>query len=107
MFADIQSSFGQFILYMFIAAGILGWWYRKQFPNNEPGEVLVRPLGRDFKGVRVAWFKDLGGVPFDARVRIYSLRPEPMSHLKEWLEQTEQLWAAQLVAFKTHVERGS
>jgi amidase len=36
---------------------------------NEPGEVFARPLGRDFKGVRVAWFKDLGGVPFDARVR--------------------------------------
>jgi amidase len=36
---------------------------------NEPGEMLARPLGRSFKGVRVAWFKDLGGVPFDARVR--------------------------------------
>jgi len=36
---------------------------------NEPGERFARPLGRDFKGVRVAWFKDLGGVPFDARVR--------------------------------------
>jgi amidase len=36
---------------------------------NEPGEVFARPLGRSFKGVRVAWFKDLGGVPFDARVR--------------------------------------
>ena len=44
---------------------------------------------------------------FDARVRIYSLRPEPMTHLKAWLEQTEQLWAAQLVAFKTHLEQGS
>jgi amidase len=36
---------------------------------NEHGEIFARPLGRDFKGVRVAWFKDLGGVPFDARVR--------------------------------------
>jgi amidase len=36
---------------------------------NEPGDIFARPLGRDFKGVRVAWFKDLGGVPFDARVR--------------------------------------
>ena len=43
---------------------------------------------------------------FDARVRIYTLRPEPMTHLKAWLEQTEQLWAAQLVAFKTHLEQG-
>ena len=36
---------------------------------NEPGELFARPLDRNFKGVRVAWFKDLGGVPFDARVR--------------------------------------
>jgi amidase len=36
---------------------------------DEPGELFARPLDRTFKGVRVAWFKDLGGVPFDARVR--------------------------------------
>ena len=36
---------------------------------HEPGELLARPLERNFKGVRVAWFKDLGGVPFDPRVR--------------------------------------
>jgi amidase len=36
---------------------------------GEPGELFARPPGRSFKGVRVAWFKDLGGVPFDARVR--------------------------------------
>ncbi len=37
---------------------------------NEPGEFFAQPLGRSFKGVRVAWFKDLGGVPFDHRVRV-------------------------------------
>jgi amidase len=36
---------------------------------NEPGERLARPLDRSFKGVRIAWFKDLGGAPFDPRVR--------------------------------------
>ncbi len=30
---------------------------------------LAAPLDRSFKGVRVAWFKDLGGIPFDPRVR--------------------------------------
>ncbi len=30
---------------------------------------LAGPLGRNFAGVRVAWFRDLGGVPFDPRVR--------------------------------------
>lgn len=42
---------------------------------------------------------------FDARVRIYALRPEPMAALRAWLEQTEQLWTRQLAAFKTHLER--
>jgi len=36
---------------------------------NESGERFARPLDRNFKGVRIAWFKDLGGVPFDSRVR--------------------------------------
>jgi DNA-binding transcriptional ArsR family regulator len=41
----------------------------------------------------------------DARVRIYSLRPEPMTELKKWLEETEALWSRQLLAFKAHVEK--
>jgi len=36
---------------------------------QEPGSVFARPLDRSFKGVRAAWFKNLGGVPFDPRVR--------------------------------------
>jgi len=36
---------------------------------SEPGAIFARPLARSFKGVRIAWFKDLGGVPFDRRVR--------------------------------------
>lgn len=36
---------------------------------DESGQLFARPLDRSFKGVRVAWFKDLGGVPFDPRVR--------------------------------------
>ena len=43
--------------------------------------------------------------PFDSRVRIYRLRPEPMSDLKSWLAETENLWARQLTAFKAHVQK--
>jgi amidase len=35
---------------------------------NEPGKVFLRPLGRDFRRVRVAWSRDLGGLPMDPRV---------------------------------------
>lgn len=41
---------------------------------------------------------------FDARVRVYQLRFEPMSELARWLAETEALWAAQLSAFKAHIE---
>jgi hypothetical protein len=30
-----------------------------------------------------------------------------MAQLKTWLDETEQLWAQQLAAFKVHVEAGS
>jgi len=34
----------------------------------EPGSLFARPLDRNFKGARVAWFKDLNGQPFDPRI---------------------------------------
>lgn len=35
----------------------------------EPGAVFAGKLDRSFRGVRVAFFKNLGGLPFDPRVR--------------------------------------
>ena len=35
---------------------------------GEPSETFARPLGRSFKGVRVAWSRDLGGAPVDPLV---------------------------------------
>ena len=42
---------------------------------------------------------------FDARVRIYALKDGAMAELKRWLTHTEAMWAAQLSAFKVHVEK--
>jgi amidase len=53
----------------FVLSTIAGPDPRAPLSINEPGEHFARPLDRSFKGVRVAWFKDLGGVPFDPRVR--------------------------------------
>jgi DNA-binding transcriptional ArsR family regulator len=41
---------------------------------------------------------------FDARVRIYRLNPAPIAELKQWLERTEEMWAAQLLVFKAYLE---
>jgi len=35
---------------------------------TEKGSLFRRPLARDFKGVRVAWSRDLGNLPVDPRV---------------------------------------
>jgi DNA-binding transcriptional ArsR family regulator len=43
--------------------------------------------------------------PFDARVRIYSLRAASMGALRAWLADAEAGWTQQLSAFKDHVER--
>jgi amidase len=41
---------------------------RSPIAIREPGERFRAPLGRDFTGVRVAWSRDLGGLPIDRRV---------------------------------------
>jgi amidase len=41
---------------------------RSPIAVREPGERFRAPLGRDFKGVRIAWSRDLGGLPIDRRV---------------------------------------
>lgn len=35
---------------------------------DEPGAVFSRPLDRQFRGTRIAWSRDLGGLPVDPRV---------------------------------------
>lgn len=36
---------------------------------QEEGAGFRRPLGRDMKGVRVAWYRGLGGIPFEPEIR--------------------------------------
>jgi amidase len=41
---------------------------RSPISITEPGSLFHRPLDRDFKGVRIAWSRSLGGLPVDPRV---------------------------------------
>jgi DNA-binding transcriptional ArsR family regulator len=43
----------------------------------------------------------------DARSRVYSLREQPFSELREWLTEVEAFWTDQLGAFKRHAERAT
>jgi amidase len=68
---------------------------------NEPGERLARPLTRDFKGVRVAFYKDLGGVPFDPRVRaVVDAHRRTFESLGCIVDQAEPDFAPAEVAFR-------
>src|SRR6185295_6387171 len=42
---------------------------RSPISIGEPGSLFAPSLDRGFKGVRVAWWRDLGGAPVDRRVR--------------------------------------
>jgi len=62
-------------------------------------------MSRHLKTLRESGLVEESHPTFDARVRIYALRPEPMVHLLRWLEDAERLWSEQLAAFKAHVEK--
>ena len=81
---------------------------RKQ--PHSAGELAVgvgltpAALSRHLKTLKTAGLVEDSHPALDARVRVYQLRPAPMSDLKNWLAQTEALWADQLAAFKTYLE---
>lgn len=41
----------------------------------------------------------------DARLRVFRLRPEPLSAVREWVAEVEAFWSEQLAAFKAYAER--
>jgi DNA-binding transcriptional ArsR family regulator len=76
-----------------------------------PAGELAREIGltppamsRHLRTLRRCGVVEESHPEFDARVRVYALRAGAMDDLKAWLEETERMWAAQLVAFKAHLE---
>lgn len=67
---------------------------------------LPRPaMSRHLRELRQSGLVEETHPEFDARVRIYALKDGAMADLKQWLAETERMWAEQLLAFKTHVEK--
>ena len=86
----------------FVLSTIAGPDSRAPLAIDEPGERFARPLGRSFKGVRVAWFKDLGGAPFDPRVRtVVDGHRATFEALGCVVEQAEPDFALAEIAFRT------
>ena len=55
-------------------------------------------MSRHLRTLRQSGLVEESHPEFDARVRVYRLRPEPMDQLKAWLEAAENLWVDQLSA---------
>jgi len=62
-------------------------------------------VSRHLRVLRRCGLVEGGGLDHDARVRLYRLRPEPLTELRAWLAQVEAFWSGQLAAFKAHAER--
>jgi DNA-binding transcriptional ArsR family regulator len=80
--------------------------------RSRPAGDLARALGltapamsRHLRTLRESGLVEESHPAFDARVRVYALRPEPMIELKRWLEETERMWSEQLEGFKHYLER--
>jgi len=68
----------------------------------EPGSVFSKPLKRDFKKVRIAWSRDLGGLPMDTRVTsLLSGQKRVLESLGCVVEQAEPDFSGATEAFET------
>jgi DNA-binding transcriptional ArsR family regulator len=75
---------------------------------GELAEALKLPapaMSRHLRTLKQSGLIEEAHPEFDARVRIYTLKDGAMTDLRQWLEETEQLWIDQLASFKTHVEK--
>jgi DNA-binding transcriptional ArsR family regulator len=41
----------------------------------------------------------------DARIRVYRLRREPFTRLRDWLNEVDGFWGDQLASLKAHLDR--
>ncbi len=62
-------------------------------------------MSRHLRVLRVHGLVEQASDTDDTRVRIYRLRREPFTALRDWLDEVESAWTEQLDAFAAHVKR--
>ena len=86
---------------LFLSA-IAGPDSRSPLALGESGSRFARPLDRDVKGVRIAWWKDLGGLPFDSGVtQVVNAQRALFESLGCIVQEAEPDFAGADEAFKT------
>ncbi len=92
----------------FFLSAIAGPDSRSPIAIDEPASRFAAPLERNFKGVRVAWFKDLGGIPYDPRIRtVIDAHRKTFDALGCIVEQAEPDFTGADESFKTLRALGS
>jgi DNA-binding transcriptional ArsR family regulator len=70
----------------------------------ESVDMSPQALSRHLRVLRKAGLVVEEGIEDDARVRVYSVHPTAFHPVQQWLAQIEELWRAQLHAFKSYAE---
>jgi len=85
-----------------ILTAIAGPDPRSPIAIAEPASLFARPLSRDFKGVRIAWSRNLGGLPVDPAVTgVIEGKRDVFQTLGCTLKDTEPDFTAADEIFKT------
>jgi DNA-binding transcriptional ArsR family regulator len=73
-------------------------------PVGEIVDVLKASQPAVSKHLRILREAGLVDVTIDAQRRIYSVRPEPLLELDEWLEPYRRMWASRLDLLERHLD---
>ena len=68
-------------------------------------EMSPPAMSRHLRVLRTTGLIEEDGPGRDARVRVFRLRSAPFAALRDWLDEVESFWTAQLGSFKAHAER--
>ena len=86
----------------FLLSAMAGPDLRSPVSIAEPGTIFQKKLGRSFRKVRVAWSRDLGGLPMDPRVTaVLDKQREIFSSLGCMLEEAAPDFTGATEAFET------
>ncbi|HUQ25669.1 MAG TPA: amidase [Burkholderiales bacterium] len=86
----------------FLLSAMAGPDLRSPVSITEPGSAFQRPLARNFRKARVAWSRDLGGLPMDPRVTaVLEKQRKIFTDLGCAVENAEPDFAGATEAFET------
>jgi amidase len=86
----------------FLLAAMVGPDLRSPVSIAEAGSVFLKPLKRNFRKTRIAWSRDLGGLPFDPKVlSVVKGQKQVFEDLGCIVEETEPDFSGATEAFET------